>query len=359
MLSAFRYRIYPKPEQEMRLNRSLLNLCKLYNSLRAEAKRRYREEHRSTSLIEFRQIALDARKHDEELKSIYSQVVQNEADPIHLAFKNFFRKRARYPRQKKPHKYNSLTYTQSGFKITERKGLYLSKIGYIRMFMHRPLLGDIRRLTIKREADEWYAVFITEREMPQKMPIQDIPAERIRGADLGLKKFAVFDDSTSIEHPKFLRRSEDRIRHIQHHFSRKQKGSKRRRMLGRMLTKLHLSLARQRKDFQNKLIHNIFKENDVLILEKLNVSSMLHNHRLSKSISDASWNKFAIKAMSKADMLGKHTIFVGPWGTTQFCNKCLSWVPKDLSERAHLPGMWRKAAKGRELSHTHQKAWHP
>src|SRR5579875_2417333 len=63
-------------------------------------------------------------------------------------------------RQKKPHKYNSLPYHQSGFKITERKGLYLSKIGYIRMFMHRPLLGDIRRLTIKREADEWYAVFI-------------------------------------------------------------------------------------------------------------------------------------------------------------------------------------------------------
>ncbi len=60
MLSAFKYRIYPKDEQEMRLNRSLLSLCDLYNGLKAEEMRRYREEHRSTSHTKFRALDLDA-----------------------------------------------------------------------------------------------------------------------------------------------------------------------------------------------------------------------------------------------------------------------------------------------------------
>ncbi len=70
MLSAFKYRLYPNNEQEMRLNRSLLSLCNLYNDLKAEEMRRYREEHRSTSQTKFRALALDARKDDEELHEV-------------------------------------------------------------------------------------------------------------------------------------------------------------------------------------------------------------------------------------------------------------------------------------------------
>ncbi len=102
------------------------------------------------------------------------------------------------------------------------------------------------------------------------------------------------------------------------------------------LARLHLHVKRQREDFQNKLVHQIFEENDVLVLEKLDVSGMLRNHTLAKSISDASWGRFARRAVFKADALGKHTVFVDPWGTTQFCHNCLRWVPKDLAEREHI-----------------------
>ena len=63
---------------------------------------------------------------------------------------------------------------------------------------------------------------------------------------------------------------------------------------------------------------------------------MLKNHRLAKSISDASWGRFARRAVFKAAQLGKKTVFVDPWGTTQFCHDCLTWVPKDLGERDHV-----------------------
>src|SRR5437667_11673087 len=118
MLSAFRYRLYPRPEQEKRLNRSLLLLCDLYNDLKAEEMRRYKEEHKSTSLTSFRRFALGARKLNKELQTVHSQAVQNVGDRVHKSFTNFFERRARFPRWKKPKGYNSLTYPQSGFKLS-------------------------------------------------------------------------------------------------------------------------------------------------------------------------------------------------------------------------------------------------
>jgi len=336
MLSAFKYRLYPRPEQEMRLNRSLLLLCNLYNDLKAEEMRKYREEHKSTSRTRFRRLALEARKRDRELETVHSQAVQNVGDRVHRSFRNFFEGRARFPRWKKPHRYNSLTYPQSGFELSFEEGIYLSRIGHVRIFVHRRLLGKVKRLTVKREADGWYAIFITEREPPQRNRLSGIPAARVRGADMGLTEFATFDDSSSVKYPGFLRRSGDEIKHLQRHLSRKLKGSRRRRGLGRRLARLHLHIKRQREDFQNKLVHRVFTESDVLVLERLNITGMLKNRSLAKSISDASWSSFARKAIFKADSLGKHTVFVDPWGTTQCCHRCLRWVPKDIATREHV-----------------------
>ncbi len=153
---------------------------------------------------------------------------------------------------------------------------------------------------------------------------------------MGLTEFATFDDASSVKYPRFLRLSEDDIKRLQRHLSRKLKGSRRPRELRGRLARLHLHIRRQREDFQNKLVHRVFTQNDVLVLEKLNVSGMLQNHNLAKSISDASWNMFARRAAFKADSLGKYTLFVDPWGTTQFCHRCLRWVPKDIATREHV-----------------------
>jgi len=153
---------------------------------------------------------------------------------------------------------------------------------------------------------------------------------------MGLTEFATFDDASSVKYPQFLRRSEDEIKHLQRHFSKKLKGSRRRHALGHRLARLHLHIRRQREDFQNKLVHRVFAENDVLVLEKLNVPGLLKNHSLAKSISDASWSSFARRAVFKSELFGKYAVFVDPWGTTQFCHRCLQWVPKDIATREHV-----------------------
>jgi putative transposase len=334
LFSAYRYRLYPSCVQEMRLKRSLHALCELYNTLRAEKIHQYQQNHQSLSRTKLRNLALQIRRNNPELQQVYSQAEQNVADRIATSFKNYFHGRARFPRTKQFKDYRSFTYPQSGFKLEDTR-LSLSKIGKVRIFLHRPPQGTVQRLTIKYAAGEWYAILLTNRTTPSKPPINHVPNGRFRGGDLGLVQFVTLDNGESFEYPKFLRAAEEKIKHLQRHLARKRKGSKRRRVLVRQLARLHLHVAKQREDWQKKLINAIFKECDVLVLEKLNVAGMLRNHQLAKAISDSSWSQFAFKCMHKAGLLGKHVLFIDPYGTSQFCHQCLTWVPKTLADREH------------------------
>ena len=177
---------------------------------------------------------------------------------------------------------------------------------------------------------------------------------------MGLTEFATFDDASSVKYPQFLRRSEDEIKHLQRHFSKKLKGSRRRHALGHRLARLHLRIRRQREDFQNKLVHRVFAENDVLVLEKLNVPGLLKNHSLAKSISDASWSSFAIKAVFKSELFGEKRGLRRPMGHDPVLSLVSSLGPQGYrNARARLSQLRRGNSTRRQLGASHQKAWHP
>jgi len=346
MLAAFRYRIYPKPQQERLLKSHLSALCGLYNKLRDLKIEKWRRERASLSENDLRRTALDLRRSDEGLRCIHSQVVQSVSTRVSTAFKNYFEGRARFPKRKRERRYRSFTYPQSGFRVcgriiekgsrTELKGkLYLSKVSHVRIFMHRPPNGRIKNLTIKYDAEEWYAVFICELPDQPKKPVESTPEERIKGGDLGLINFLTLSDGSSTDYPRYLRRSEEKIKRLQRVLSRAEKGSKNFRRLAFRVARLHLHVRRQREDYQNQVIAALYRDSDVIVLERLRVSNMLKNHCLAKSIQDAAFGKFIDKAMFKADFLGRWFVPVDPWGTTQLCYNCLTWVTKDLSERVH------------------------
>ncbi len=335
MLLAYKYRIYPKAWQGRLMKSHLPTLCELYNKLRDLKIGTWKQEHVSLSRTDLRLKALEFRREDENLRGIHSQVVQSVATRLARSFKNYFEGRARFPKQKHPRKYLSFTYPQSGFKLCNNK-LYLSGIGHIRIFMHRPMEGEVKTLTVKYNAGQWYVVFACKIPDQKKTPITQIPGERIKGGDMGLIKFLTLSDATTTEPPKFLRKSEEKIKRLQRVMSRAKKGSRNKRKLALRLAKQHHHVTCQRDDHQNKTLATLYKTTDILFLEKLSVINMMRNHHLAKSIQDASPGTFIRKTHFKANLLGKWFIPIDPWGTTQFCHNCLSWVPKDLSERDHI-----------------------
>ena len=344
MLVSFKYRIYPKPRQGRLLKSHLAALCTLYNALRDLKLRKWRSEHVSLTEFDLEQAALAIRRADGTLSQIHSQVVQEVASRVSRAFKNHFEGRARFPKRKKARKYRSLTYPQSGFKLdgevcwkgkrAELKGkLYLSKVGHVRIFMHRPLQGKVKSLTVKYEAGEWYAIFICE--VPGKPKIEHVPEEAVVGGDLGLSKFLTLSDGSPTENPKYLRRTEAKIMRLQKVLSRAQKDSKNYRKLALRIAKLHMHVRRQREDYQDKVVAELYMKAEAVVLERLRVKNLMRNRKLAKSLADSAFHQFIAKAKFKADLLGKWFIPVDPWGTSQFCWKCLNWTPKRLGEKTH------------------------
>jgi len=335
MLLAYKYHIYPKVGQERLMKSHLSMLCELYNTLRDLKIDTWKQKHISLSRTNLRLKALELRRRNERLKEIHSQVVQSVATRLARSFKIYFEGRARFPKHKHPKKYLSFTYPQTGFKLCNNK-LYLSGIGNVRIFMHRPMEGQVKTLTVKYNAGQWYAVFTCKIPDREKTLIEQIPDGRIKGGDMGLIKFLTLSDGATMEPPKFLRKSEEKIKRLQHIISRAKKGSRNRRKLALRLAKQHHHVACQRDDHQNKTLATLYKTIDGLFLERLSVTNMVKNHCLAKSLQDASPGKFLRKAQFKADVLGKWFLPVDPWGTTQFCHKCLTWVPKELCEREHI-----------------------
>jgi len=332
VLRTFRYHLYPTEEQETVMDGQLRTLCSLYNILRNEKITKH------LSLNKLRMMA--------KTRGVHSQAAQNVAARVNAAFKNYFEGRTRFPKRKQAEKYRSITYPQSGFRLegkivkrgkrTELVGkLYISKVGLVRIFMHHPLEGKVKTLTVKREADGWYACFSCEAPETPRKPIEQA-LERVAGGDLGLEKFLTLADGSSMENPQFLRRMENKIKRLQKAFSRAKKGSRNWQRLSLRLARLYLHVARQRSNEQNRVVSLLYANADVLGLERLKVENMLRNHRLAKSIMDAAWSQFVGKAEFKSRVLGKYFVPVDPWGTSQFCWRCLSWAPKQLGDRTHV-----------------------
>jgi putative transposase len=144
-----------------------------------------------------------------ELKKVYSHLLQNVTRRVELAFKAFFRRvkageKPGYPRSKGRGWYDSFTCTESGFKLTGNV-LHLSKIGDIRVKLHRELKGKIKRLTIRRSAtNKWYVSFLTDNDC--KEPLSS--SLKVIGVDVGISSFAMLSNGTKIynrgssNHPK-------------------------------------------------------------------------------------------------------------------------------------------------------------
>lgn len=336
----YKFRIYPNKKQEARLL-SWLGTCRwIYNTALVQRKEAWEREKRSVTRVEQQVWLKEAKKTDERLREIHSQVAQEVLFRVERAFVAFFRRVKNgetpgYPRFKGKGRYKSITFTQFG----EGKGasfqdgkLRLSKIGLVEIRLHREIPGTIKTVIVKRDATgKWWAIFTAEIELAQPQA----HTGSIAGLDAGLEKFAALSDGSIIENPKHLRKTEKHLKHAQRSLSRKEKGSRNREKARRKLAKLHAKVCNQRKDFLHKQSRRLVNTYSLIATEDLNIKGMVKNHRLAKSISDAGWGEFVAMLEYKAVEAGTKLVKVNPFGTSQECSGCEKAVPKDLSIRLH------------------------
>jgi len=174
MLKTFKYRIYPTKKQIRIMNQWLEECRWLFNHFLAERKEAWGKEQRSIN-YHSQATSLPALKEQRpSLANVHSQVLQNVAVRIDLAFKAFFRRvkageKPGYPRFRGKGRYDSFTFPQSGFTL-DGNILRLSKIGNVKVVLHRPVEGRIKTCTIKRSSTgKWYVMFSCEWE-PTPLP---------------------------------------------------------------------------------------------------------------------------------------------------------------------------------------------
>ena len=242
-----------------------------------------------------------------------------------------------YPKFKK--RGHSVEYKQSGWKLSEdRKYLTLTdgfKIGRLKLVGSRDLnfyqIEQIKRVRLVKRADGYYAQFCVDVDRKEEMK----PTQTTIGLDVGLNHFYTDSKGEVVENPRFLRKSERQLKKLQRKVSKRKKGSANRRKAIKRLARKHLQISRQRKDFAVKTARCVVRSNDLIAYEDLQVRNMVKNHKLAKSISDASWSMFRDWVEYFGKVFGKVTIAVPPQYTSQNCSNCGTTVKKSLSERTH------------------------
>ena len=334
----YKYRIYPTKAQRFAFQKSL-DACRwVYNQVLAARKDAWEQEQQSLSRYDTIRM-LPAWKRDYPfLIDAYSQSLQEACTRVDLALKAFFRRvkageKPGYPRFRGRSRYDSFTYPQSGFNLLDNGYLRLSKIGEVKIKLHRPISGTIKNLTIRRDGvGNWYACFSCEVE---REPFPQI--NTVVGVDVGLSNFAAYSNGEKISNPRFFRKEEKALARAQRRLSKAEKGAPERAKRRKVLSHIHKRIANKRRDFAHKLSRQLVNGFGVIAFEKLEIQEMMDGNwrGMNRGISDVAWRQFVQFVAYKAEDAGRNFVQVDPCNTSKMCSRCGRLVEKDLSVRVH------------------------
>ena len=326
-MQAYKFQLRPKAKQA-NLMLGFAGCCRfVWNKALALEKETYQTEGKRLGFYNLCKALRDWKKEEETsfLAGAHSQILQFVLKDLDQAYKNFFEKRANFPRFKRKGVHDAFRYPQ-GFKLDEGTSrVYLPKIGWVRYRKSRAIKGTLKQVAVSLSAGEWYVSILTEREVVE--PIH--PAKSSIGIDMGVVRFATLSDGSTIEPLNSFRKYEKKLAKLQRKQARCKKFSSNWQKIKSRIQRLHLHIANARKDFLHKASTMISKNHAVVVLEDLKVRNMSsakaggkRKSGLNKSILDQGWFEFRRQLTYKLAWLGGSLIAIPPQYTSQTCSRC-------------------------------------
>ncbi|MBD2503696.1 RNA-guided endonuclease InsQ/TnpB family protein [Anabaena azotica] len=330
-------RLYPSFEQEIQLAQTFGCARWWWNYALDKSIETYKETGKGLGRAALNAFLPALKKAEETiwLSDCYSQVLQATTLNLTTAYKNFFEKRALFPKFKSKHGKQSIQYPQN-VKIVDGNVKLPGNIGIVKAKIHRPIEGKIKTVTVsKTPSGKYLASILTE--VDGENPV--ISEGKIYGIDLGLKHFAVVTDGEKVskyDNPKHLAKHEKNLKRKQKKLARKVKGSNSRNRYRKVVAKVYERVSNSRQDFLHKLSYKLTSDSQAVIVENLHVKGMLRNHKLAKSISDVGWGTFTNFLAYKLERRGGKLLEIDRWfPSSKLCSNCfyqIGEMPLDVRE---------------------------
>ena len=326
---AYKYRIYPNTSQREYFakcfgcvrffyNKSLADMCELYKTT-GKTKNITPATYKKEYLF---------------LKEVDSLALCNAQLSRNAAFKAFFRKQNAFPKYKSKRNDQSYTTNNQGSVKFSNNNRYISipKCPRIRIKKHRDFFGVIKSITVSKTTDEKYYISLLVEECSESINLCD----NAIGLDLGIKDLIIDSNGKKYKNHKYLTKSMNKLAKEQRKLSHMVKGSNNRNKQRIKVARLHKKIEYQRNDYLHKLSKSIVDENQVIVIEDLKVKNMSKNHKLARSINDASLSRFISMLKYKASWYGSIVIQVpSNYPSSQLCSICgyKNPITKDLRVR--------------------------
>ena len=339
MKARYQYRFYPTDEQQQSLARLFGCVRVVWNDALAICK----QSEKKPKSAQLQKIVITQAKKTEErawLSEVSNIPLQQSVADLETAFKNFFdsckgKRKGRkvgYPKFKKRTSSQSARFRIGGFSI-KGNDVYLAKMGIVKPILSRGLPSEPSSVTVIKDcANRYFLSFVVE-----ATPINTDAKNQSIGIDLGIKTFAVMSNGEKAVSPCY-KELDRRVRKLQKKLARQQPNSNRRNKTRIQIAKCHNQIADTRKDFLHKLSTKVVNENQTIVLEDLNVSGMIKNRKLSRTISQQGWREFRVLVEAKSQKYGREFVVISRWEpTSQVCSDCgFKWGKIDLSVRSVL-----------------------
>lgn len=337
MRTAYKYRLWTNANQERELGIMLETHRRLYNECLKDRIETYKNTGKGTNYCKQSAKFKEARQTNNFYKRINFSSAQATMRRLQNAYESFFARiknkaaKSGFPRFKSKDRFNSVVFPShgDGIRITNNR-LRIQHVGVVRVKLHRPWCGNIKTLTIKREADKWFVILscdLGEINIPQKWHPQI-------GIDVGLSSFLTTSNGETVANPRWLKKNLVKLRRLQRSHSRKKTNGKNKQKCKKKIAKINVKIANTRKEYHHKIACWLVHRYGFIAMESLDIQGMLKNRRLARSIADAGWGNFQRILCNKAVSAGCQVLMVDPKGTSQSC-LCGAEVKKTLRDRWH------------------------